>query len=126
MNDIHWLIPALPVFWVVTTALLWGFTWLVYLAGMAVTAADHKLTGTSRKLAGAVGHLAGWTSTALNWWSFTVILLELPSERFLSTRLARHVRAGAGWRYRIAYKLGKTWLDPFDPSGTHIGATHHA
>jgi len=97
-------------------ALLWGATWLVYLANMAVLHAGERATAPAR----AVVWLAPVMSTALNWLVFTVLLLEIPKEKFLSTRLARHKRTGHGWRQRFADWMGRVWLDPYDPAGHHI------
>lgn len=107
--------------YVVFSALLWGATWVVYLADCATRWADPLIKGTpSEKLANVIHKLAAFMSTSLNWLVFTVILLELPKEQMLSTRLARHKRQGKGWRQRLANRLGMVWLDPFDPSGNHI------
>ena len=112
--------------YVVFSAALWAITWVVYLAGMGIVRAEPVLYGLPAKLVKPVQWLAGFLSTALNWLVFTTVLLELPKERFLSTRLARHVRTGAGWRHQVAMWMGRNWLDPFDPNGTHIGASNHA
>lgn len=95
---------------------LWAITWVFYLAGMAVLNAGSKATSPAKVIA----PIAELLSTTLNWYLFTVVLLEFPKEKFLSTRLARHKRSGSGWRYKIATKLGDIWLDPYDPSGKHI------
>lgn len=112
-----WLVPLYVLF----SAALWSATWVVYLADCATRWAAPLIKGTpSDKLANVVHNLAAFMSTSLNWLVFTVVLLELPKERFLSTRLARHKRQGRGWRQRLATKLGDTWLDPFDKTGHHI------
>ena len=111
-----WLIPAYISF----SAVLWSVTWVFYLARMCVDWASAQVYGTPAKLAKPVVKTAEFLSTALNWLVFTVVLLELPKERFLSTRLARHKRQGKGWRQRLANRLGMVWLDPFDPNGHHI------
>jgi hypothetical protein len=112
-----WLVPLYVLF----GAALWGATWVVYLADCAARWAAPLIKGTpSEKLANVVHKLAAFMSTSLNWLVFTVILLELPKEQLLSTRLARHKRQGKGWRQRLAGRLGDVWLDPFDPNGYHI------
>lgn len=116
----------IPLVWVIGAAVLWVATWIVYLANMAVLWAGARPVGTAARLAAWVPRLAAVMSTSMNWAVFTVILLEWPRERFLSTRLARHVRTGHGWRWRVACQVGRVWLDPFDPAGTHVGASHHA
>lgn len=116
-----------PLAWALGGLLLWCFTWTVYLSGMAIlwSAGRFPPDSLTARLIVPVQYAAGYSSTALNWLVFPIILLELPKERYLSTRLARHVRTGSGWRYRIAAWLGRHWLDPFDPNGTHVGASHH-
>lgn len=112
-----WLVPSYILF----GAALWGFTWVVYLADCATRWAAPLIKDTpSEKLANVIHKLAAFMSTSLNWLVFTVILLELPKEQMLSTRLARHKRQGKGWRQRLAGRLGDVWLDPFDPNGYHI------
>ena len=107
--------------YVVFSVLLWAATWVAYLADCATRWAAPLIKGTSsEKLANVVHKLAAFMSTSLNWLVFTVILLELPKERMLSTRLARHKRQGKGWRQRLANRLGAVWLDLFDPNGYHI------
>lgn len=102
------------------SALLWAATWIVYLADCATRWAEPLLHGTPAKLVKPVHLLATFMSTTLNWLVFTVILLEFPRERLLSTRLSRHKRQGSGWRQRLAVRLEDTWLGPFDPRGFHI------
>lgn len=111
-----------PLLYVVFGFGLWCFTWLLYLAGMAIQWSASRLSPGSltARLVVPVQYAAGYSSTALNWTVFTVLLLEWPKEAFLSTRLARHKRQGHGWRQRFADFLGRTWLDPFDPTGHHI------
>ena len=108
--------------WLVFSVVLWGFTWLVYLAGMATVYSEARLVDNpgARKLANRLAVIGPITSTALNWFTFTFVLLEFPKEKFLSARLSRHFRHGKGWRQKLAAYMGRTWLDPFDPSGTHI------
>lgn len=100
--------------------LLWSATWIVYLANMAVLWSEDRLHGGAARLAAWVPRLAAVMSTSLNWLVFTVLLLELPRERYLSARLMRHKRQGRGWRQRFADWMGRVWLDPFDPAGHHI------
>ena len=107
--------------YVVFSALLWAATWIVYLADCATRRAAGRTKGTkSEKLARYINKFAIVMSTLLNVLVFTVILLELPKESLLSTRLSRHKRQGKGWRQKQATYLGRIWLDPFDPSGEHI------
>lgn len=99
---------------------LWCTTWILYLAGMGILRSQPVLFGTPAKLVVPVQYLCGWSSTALNWLVFTVLLMEWPKEQHLSARLARHKRESTGYRQRLAISIGDNWLDPFDPSGHHI------
>lgn len=110
-----WILPAYLAY----AASLWCITWVLYLAGMGIMAAQPVLYGTPAKLVVPVQHLAGYSSTLLNWTVFTVVLAEVPQEKFLSARLMRHKRHGSGWRQTVATKLMDTWLSPFDLSGGH-------
>lgn len=49
----------------------------------------------------------------------TIIMLELPRELTVTSRLKRHNKAG-GWCGKIAKTFFEPILDPFDPSGNHI------
>lgn len=51
----------------------------------------------------------------------TVILLELPREGTVSTRLWRLSNAPPSWRQKVAYWVRTQMLDGFDPSGIHKG-----
>lgn len=110
------------VCYVVFAVLLWGFTWLVYLAGMATIHAEPRLVDNfgARRVANVVARAGPIMSTSLNWLVFTFILLEFPKEYYLSARLSRHYRHGKGWRQKLSAWMGRIWLDPFDPSGKHI------
>lgn len=117
MTSLLWIIP---VAYIAYGAALWAVTWVFYLARMCTIWAAPMLYGTPAKLTRVIAATAEFLSTWLNWTVFTVLLLEWPKETFLSTRLARHKRQGHGWRQRFADVLGRTWLDPFDPTGHHI------
>lgn len=49
----------------------------------------------------------------------TVLLLELPQELTVTSRLKRHYRNSSGWRLTIV-KFFESVLDDLDPSGDHI------
>jgi hypothetical protein len=55
----------------------------------------------------------------VNWFVFTVVMLEVPKELTVSSRLKRHNQESTGWRLKIV-KFFEPLLDPFDPSGDHI------
>ncbi len=94
--------------------------WLFYLAVMNLKRV--RDLGLLSPLALAFGMPILFVGLALdlivNVVVMTVILVELPQETTVTSRLKRHNR-GKGWRKAVA-----TWfeplLDPFDPSGNHI------
>ena len=49
----------------------------------------------------------------------SVLLLELPREGTVTSRLKRHNATSTGWRKAVAV-WAEPLLDPFDPSGDHI------
>ena len=55
-----------------------------------------------------------------NTFVMTVLLMELPQETTVTDRLKRHIQDGSGWRYRFSSSF-RPLLDPFDPSGPHLG-----
>jgi hypothetical protein len=55
----------------------------------------------------------------VNLTLMTVILLELPRELTVTSRLKRHHKESTGWRLAVV-KFFEPVLDPLDPSGDHI------
>jgi len=55
----------------------------------------------------------------VNLFVFTVVLLELPQELTVTSRLQRHHKESTGWRLAVV-KFLEPILDPLDPSGDHI------
>jgi hypothetical protein len=55
----------------------------------------------------------------VNTLVMTFILLELPRELTVTSRLKRHNRESTGWRLAVV-KFFEPVLDPLDPSGDHI------
>jgi hypothetical protein len=55
---------------------------------------------------------------AVNVFVMSVVLLEVPKEWTVTSRLKRH-QSSAGWRLAVV-KLFEPVLDPLDPSGDHI------
>lgn len=49
----------------------------------------------------------------------TIIMVELPRELTVTSRLKRHNVESKGWRLKVV-KLFEPVLDPLDPSGEHI------
>jgi hypothetical protein len=96
--------------------------WIFYLALMAARRAqlNQTLTPFARTF-GAPIVLAGFVlDFASNIFILTLILLEPPQELLVTTRLRRHFRE-EGWRGDVARWFGRHLLDPFDPTGTHLG-----
>lgn len=96
-------------------------TWIFYLAVMSLSRA--KQAGTLSKTALVFGTpiliLGYFLDFLLNVFVMTPILLELPREWNVTTRLKRHHRESTGWRLSIV-KWFEQMLDPYDPSGDHV------
>jgi hypothetical protein len=100
--------------------LLWYATWVFYCASMAFMWAGEQVKGETAPWAGMTANIAWFLNVLLNWTVMTVIFLEFPREPNVSARCLRHYRHGKGWRQKLAGYIGRVWLDPVDPSGTHI------
>ena len=110
-----------PLLFPVYGFLLLYALWVFFLAVMSLKRAKDAGTLTFwNKVFGYpvlfVGLLLDFLANTL---VLTVLLLELPREGTVTSRLKRHNTAGTGWR-----KAGAAWaeplLDPYDPSGDHI------
>jgi hypothetical protein len=55
----------------------------------------------------------------VNWFVMTIILLEIPQELTVTSRLKRHHKESTGYRLAVV-KFFEPVLDPLDPSGDHI------
>jgi hypothetical protein len=55
----------------------------------------------------------------VNWFVMTVILLEVPRELTVTSRLKRHHKESTGYRLAVV-KFFEPVLDPLDPSGDHV------
>ena len=55
----------------------------------------------------------------VNLTLMTIVLLELPRELTVTSRLKRHHKESKGWRLAVV-KFFEPILDPLDPSGDHI------
>ncbi len=95
--------------------------WVFYLAVMNLKRArdDGKLS----TMAHVLGMPILWVGLLLdilsNVFVMTILLLELPKESLVTTRLKRHIQTGTGWRYRFSKWFCENLLDTFDPSGCH-------
>ncbi len=94
--------------------------WIFYLAVMNLKRA--KDSGLLTKTAMALGYpvlIVGYLLDCfVNFTVMTVLLLEIPQETTVTSRLSRHNK-GTGWRKAIA-AWAEPLLDPYDPSGDHI------
>lgn len=99
---------------------LWGF-WGLYVLVMGLYRA--KLKGTLTREA----YIMGWPYYAIglivdivaNLTVFSVLMLELPRELLVTSRLKRHRESGTGWRHDFALFICENLLDPLDPTGEH-------
>jgi hypothetical protein len=55
----------------------------------------------------------------VNWFVMTIILLEVPRELTVTSRLKRHHKESTGYKLAVV-KFFEPVLDPLDPSGDHI------
>jgi hypothetical protein len=55
----------------------------------------------------------------VNVFVMSFVLLELPRELTVTSRLKRHHKESKGWRLAVV-KFFEPVLDPLDPSGDHI------
>jgi hypothetical protein len=94
--------------------------WVFYLAVMNLKRA--KDAGLLSKTAMALGYpvlIVGYLLDCfVNVFVMTFLLLELPRETTVTSRLKRHNK-GTGWRKAVA-AWAEPLLDPYDPSGDHI------
>lgn len=108
-----------------TYAVLIGFAatyalWVLYLAVMSLKRVrdEGKLSRLAYIFGIPVLYIGLVFDVLINIFVMTVLLLELPKEWLVTTRLKRHNR-GTGWRQKFAAWC-EQFLDPFDPSGDHI------
>ena len=96
--------------------------WILYLAVMNLKRV--KDAGLISPLALALGYpvlFIGYLLDILvNITVLTLVLLELPKELTVTARLKRHNRTSTDWRKSVAVWF-EPLLNPFDPSGNHLG-----
>jgi len=95
--------------------------WIFYLAVMSLKRAkDAGQLSTTAKALGYPVLIVGYLLDCfVNVFVMTVLLLELPQETTVTSRLKRHNKATSGWRKAVAL-WAEPLLDPYDPSGDHI------
>lgn len=94
--------------------------WVFYLAVMCLKRA--KDAGTISRFALVMGYpvlaVGLLIDLFVNLFVFTILLLELPKELTVTSRLQRHGKQG-GWRGDLSRWFCEALLDTFDPSGDH-------
>lgn len=110
-----------PILWPLWGVLLLWALWLFFLAVMSLKRAkDANLLTTTAKCFGYPVLFIGLALDFLaNVLVLTVLLMEIPREGTVTSRLKRHNRISTGWRKAVA-AWAEPLLDPFDPSGDHI------
>jgi len=107
-------------YYIASSALGFYILWVFYLAVMNLKRV--KDAGLLSKTAMALGYpvlIVGYLLDCfVNVFVMTLLLLELPRETTVTSRLKRHNK-GTGWRKAIA-AWAEPLLDPYDPSGDHI------
>ena len=95
--------------------------WILYLAVMNLKGARDKglLTPLTKALGMPILFIGYLLDALLNFVVMTIILLEIPQETTVSSRLKRHNKESTGWRKAVALWF-EPILDPFDPDGDHI------
>ena len=95
--------------------------WIFFLAVMNLARAKDagQLTATAKALGYPVLIVGYLLDCFVNLTVMTVLLLEIPQETTVTSRLSRHLEEGSGWRYSIA-AWAAPLLDPYDPSGKHL------
>lgn len=95
--------------------------WIFFLAVMSLARAKNagQLTTTAKVLGYPVLIVGYVLDCFVNMTVMTVLLLEIPQETTVTSRLSRHNKESTGWRKAIA-SWAEPLLDPYDPSGDHI------
>jgi hypothetical protein len=95
--------------------------WIFYLAVMSLKRARDagEMSITAYRLGLPVLYLGLLIDFLVNVIILSIIMLELPKEWLVTSRLSRHLSAGTGWRAHVAAWFCTNLLDTFDPSGCH-------
>lgn len=104
----------------VNAVLLTYFLWVFYLAVMNLVRAKEagKLSRTAFVLGTPILLTGVILDVLCNIFVATFLVLELPRELLVTTRLKRLVKT-EGWRSKVAKFICSRLLDQFDPSGCH-------
>ena len=95
--------------------------WIFFLAVMSLARAKDagQLTTTAKVLGYPILIVGYVLDCFVNMTVMTVLLLEIPQETTVTSRLSRHLENSNCWRYKIA-AWAAPLLDPYDPSGKHL------
>ena len=95
--------------------------WIYFICVMGLKRAKDagQLTTTAKFLGYPVLIIGYLLDAFVNFTVMTVLLLEIPQETTVTSRLSRHLNEGEGWRKAIA-AWAAPLLDPYDPSGKHL------
>ena len=95
--------------------------WIFFLAVMSLKRAkDAGQLTTAAKALGYPVLIVGYALDCfVNTTVMTLLLLEIPEETTVTSRLSRHLNHGEGWRKAVAVWAAPL-LDPYDPSGRHL------
>ena len=95
--------------------------WVFFLAVMNLARAKDagQLTATAKALGYPVLIVGYVLDCFVNMTVMTVLLLEIPQETTVTSRLSRHNKESDGWCKSVA-AWAEPLLDPYDPSGDHI------
>ena len=95
--------------------------WVFFLAVMSLARAKRagQLSTTAKCLGYPVLIVGYVLDCFVNFTVMTILLLEIPQETTVTSRLSRHNKESTGWRKAVA-AWAEPLLDPYDPSGDHI------
>ena len=100
-----------------STYLLWLF--FICVMGLKRAKDAGQLSTTAKCLGYPVLIIGYLLDCFVNFTVMTILLLEIPQETTVTSRLSRHLEDGSGWRYDIS-AWAAPLLDPYDPSGKHL------
>jgi len=95
--------------------------WVFFLAVMSLKRAKDAdlLTATAKCFGYPLLFVGLLLDLLANTLVLTILLMELPREFTVTSRLKRHNATSTGWRKALA-AWAEPLLDPFDPSGDHV------
>jgi hypothetical protein len=119
--ELLYFIAPIAGWWAALSLAGFYILWVLYLAVMNLKRAQiaGQLTGKALFLGTPVLVLGYIIDFILNVFCMTIILMELPQETTVSSRLKRHNLESSGWGKAVAVWF-EPLLDPYDPSGHHI------